>query len=223
MDDVVRDATMMGVTAIEPLITAHTVAHMKPGGAPERWRRIAVASAKQCRRAVLPSIGTGTMFDDWLARDGAEAKLILVEPAFGAEAAAASKVTGEHADLPQRAPGSASLLVGPEGGWTTDEIVRARRAGYRTRCERTPFPSSRSAFCSMCGGISNSQLPRANSQLPTPNSGGSRRGLPRFPGDFPCGRTCVAGVVNGREMRNPAILGSNMKSDDGKAGVRCLA
>jgi 16S rRNA (uracil1498-N3)-methyltransferase len=132
MDDVVRDATMMGVTAIEPLITAHTVAHMKPGGAPERWRRIAVASAKQCRRAVLPSIGAGTMFDDWLARDGAEAKLILVEPAFGAEAAAASRVTGEHADLPQRAPGSASLLVGPEGGWTTDEIARARRAGYRT-------------------------------------------------------------------------------------------
>src|SRR5579862_3573714 len=36
MDDVVRDATMMGVTAIEPLITAHTVTRMKPGGAPER-------------------------------------------------------------------------------------------------------------------------------------------------------------------------------------------
>jgi len=131
MDDVVRDATMMGVAAIEPLITAHTVAHMKPGGAPERWRRIAVASAKQCRRAVLPAIGTGTTFDDWLVRDGAEAKLILVEPGFGADAAAGSRVTAEHADLPQRPPGSASLLVGPEGGWTTDEIERASRAGYR--------------------------------------------------------------------------------------------
>jgi 16S rRNA U1498 N3-methylase RsmE len=28
MDDVVRDATMMGVTAIEPLITYHTAAHL---------------------------------------------------------------------------------------------------------------------------------------------------------------------------------------------------
>jgi 16S rRNA (uracil1498-N3)-methyltransferase len=132
MDDVVRDATMMGVAAIEPLITAHTVAHLKPGGAPERWRRIAVASAKQCRRAVLPAMGTGTTFDDWLARDGAEAKLILVEPTIGAEAPPASGATAEYGVLQKRAPGSASLLVGPEGGWSTDEIDRAHRAGYRS-------------------------------------------------------------------------------------------
>src|SRR4029079_8270181 len=59
MDDVVRDATMMGVTAIEPLVTGHTVAHMKAGRAPDRWRRIAISSAKQCRRAVVPAIGVG--------------------------------------------------------------------------------------------------------------------------------------------------------------------
>src|SRR3954452_18738576 len=34
MDDVVRDATMMGVTRIEPLVTEHTVAHMRAGHAP---------------------------------------------------------------------------------------------------------------------------------------------------------------------------------------------
>src|SRR4029079_19275766 len=51
MDDVVRDATMMGVAAIEPLLTEHVAAHIREGRAPERWRRIAVASAKQCRRA----------------------------------------------------------------------------------------------------------------------------------------------------------------------------
>src|SRR6187399_2295872 len=44
MDDVVRDATMMGVASIEPLVTEHTAAHLKEGRAPERWRRIAVAS-----------------------------------------------------------------------------------------------------------------------------------------------------------------------------------
>lgn len=125
MDDVVRDATMMGVAAIEPLVTAHTAAHMKPGGAPERWRRIAVASAKQCRRAVLPSIGAGMTFDDWLARDAAEVKVMLVEPAADKEAAESA----EHADLQRGA--SASLLVGPEGGWSAEEIDRARNAGYR--------------------------------------------------------------------------------------------
>jgi 16S rRNA (uracil1498-N3)-methyltransferase len=125
MDDVVRDATMMGVTAIEPLVTAHTVAHMKPGGAPERWRRIAIASAKQCRRAVLPSIGEGIRFEDWFARDGAEMKVILIEPV-----AARSGAPADSADLGRSAPRSASLLVGPEGGWSGEEIQRAVRAGY---------------------------------------------------------------------------------------------
>ena len=74
-------------------------------------------------------------FDDWLARDTAEVKLILVEPA------ALSAVSGSGADKPgadwtqdaqlQTRPASASLLVGPEGGWSTDEIDRAVRAGYR--------------------------------------------------------------------------------------------
>src|SRR5688572_18063347 len=72
MDDVVRDATMMGVAAIEPLVTEHTAAHMKAGRAPERWRRIAIASAKQCRRAVVPVIGQGTAFEDWLPQDRSE-------------------------------------------------------------------------------------------------------------------------------------------------------
>lgn len=122
MDGVVRDATMMGVTAVEPLITAHTVAHMKTGGAPDRWRRIAIASAKQCRRAVLPSIGGGMPFVDWLARDNAELKVILIEPAAAERS--------EFAGLQTR-PASASLLVGPEGGWSANEIDQAVRAGYR--------------------------------------------------------------------------------------------
>jgi 16S rRNA (uracil1498-N3)-methyltransferase len=128
MDDVVRDATMMGVAAIEPLVTAHTAAHMKPGGAPERWRRIAIASAKQCRRAVLPSIGEGRTFEDWLACDGAEMKVILVEPGVARPGATPAV---DAADLRGRAPRSAALLVGPEGGWSGDEIQRAVRAGYR--------------------------------------------------------------------------------------------
>ena len=41
-------------SAIEPLISEHTSAHIRAGHAPERWRRIAISAAKQCRRAVVP-------------------------------------------------------------------------------------------------------------------------------------------------------------------------
>jgi 16S rRNA (uracil1498-N3)-methyltransferase len=123
MDDVVRDATMMGVSAIEPLVTANVAAHLKPGRAPDRWTRIAIASAKQCRRAVLPSIGAGVAFDDWVASDESALRLLLVEPSAPAAARALSALGDQR-------PASASLLVGPEGGWTTEEIAAAVAAGY---------------------------------------------------------------------------------------------
>jgi 16S rRNA (uracil1498-N3)-methyltransferase len=123
MDDVVRDATMMGVTTIEPLVTEHTAAHMKAGRAPERWRRIAIASAKQCRRAVVPAIGTGSAFQDWLPEDRAEMRLLLVEPSASVEGHPLSTLGTSR-------PASATLMVGPEGGWSVAEIEAAVLAGY---------------------------------------------------------------------------------------------
>lgn len=122
MDDVVRDATMMGVSTIEPLVTEHTAAHMTPGRAPDRWRRIAIASAKQCRRAVVPAIGVGMAAADWLGQDHAAMRLLLVEPSVAVEGYPLSALAGDR-------PASASLLVGPEGGWSAAEIQAAISAG----------------------------------------------------------------------------------------------
>lgn len=122
MDDVVRDATMMGVSAIEPLVTDNVAAHLKAGRAPERWRRIAVASAKQCRRAIVPPIGAGTSFSDWLAADRSALRVLLVEPSASVQGYAPSTLAGDR-------PESASLLVGPEGGWSADEVAAAVTAG----------------------------------------------------------------------------------------------
>ena len=122
MDDVVRGATMMGVAAIEPLVTEHTVAHMKEGRAPERWRRIAIASAKQCRRAVVPAIGAGRAFAGWLEQDRSEHRLLLVEPSAAVDARPVSALGGNR-------PASATIVVGPEGGWSAGEIDSAVRAG----------------------------------------------------------------------------------------------
>jgi 16S rRNA (uracil1498-N3)-methyltransferase len=115
---------MMGVRAIEPLVTEHTAVRLKAlsdGRATDRWRRIAIASAKQCRRAVLPIIGEGTDIAEWIAQDTAEAKVILVEPAAAPDQAASTIV-------PAR-PASASLMIGPEGGWSRAEVDLAVGAG----------------------------------------------------------------------------------------------
>ncbi len=128
MDDVVRDATMMGVAAIEPLVSEYTAAPLKAGRAPERWRRIAIASAKQCRRAVVPAIGAGTNFADWIVRDGdlrepRPLRLLLVEPSASVEGHPASSLQGTR-------PADATILIGPEGGWSAREVESAVAAGY---------------------------------------------------------------------------------------------
>ena len=59
MDDVVRDAVMMGASAIRPVLTARTetsVAVLEKSHRRERWERVAISSAKQCGRAVIPPI-----------------------------------------------------------------------------------------------------------------------------------------------------------------------
>src|SRR3954462_9428786 len=59
MDDVVRDAVMLGVAAVQPLVTSRTestVAALTKGNKVDRWQRVALASVKQSKRAVLPDI-----------------------------------------------------------------------------------------------------------------------------------------------------------------------
>src|SRR5207248_10280731 len=61
MDEIVRDGVMLGVSAIQPLVTKRTevtVAALLRAARVDRWRRIALASVKQSRRAVVPEVRT---------------------------------------------------------------------------------------------------------------------------------------------------------------------
>jgi 16S rRNA (uracil1498-N3)-methyltransferase len=124
MDNVVRDAVMMGVAAIQPVVTARSeisLPSLTRGRRRERWTSIAVVSAKQCGRAVVPAILEPQSFDATLASLPAltlpEPCLMFVEPG----AAAAVTAIGALDAVPPR---QATILVGPEGGWTADEIER---------------------------------------------------------------------------------------------------
>jgi len=127
MDDVVRDAVMLGVAAIQPIVTRRsevTVAALLRGTRVERWRRVALASAKQSRRAVLPEILTPLTFDTWLDEPAPDLRLMFVEPGIdGVEPLTALRA--------EREPSSAALAVGPEGGWDPAELAAARAHGLR--------------------------------------------------------------------------------------------
>jgi 16S rRNA (uracil1498-N3)-methyltransferase len=127
IDGVVRDATMLGVARVQPIVSARaevSVSAVRRSHRVERWQRVALSSAKQCGRAVVPVVEPPLDLGAFLERDSAEFRLILTEPSCGATAYEAL------ASLERRpAPATASLLVGPEGGWTDEEIARARQRG----------------------------------------------------------------------------------------------
>src|ERR1043166_7886680 len=82
MVDVVRDAVMMGVAAIQPMVTtrAETTVAALMRGRVERWRRIAISSVKQSRRAVVPEIRVPLTFEDVLGEPAGSLRLMFVEP-----------------------------------------------------------------------------------------------------------------------------------------------
>ena len=128
MDDVIRDAVMLGVSAIQPIVTKRsetTIAALLKGARIERWTRVALASVKQSRRAVLPEIRLPLMLDMALQEPPTELRLMLVEPSASVEVEAMSALQGATA------PADATLFVGPEGGWAAEEWTAAAASGVR--------------------------------------------------------------------------------------------
>jgi len=145
MDAVVRDATMLGVAAIAPMQTAHVTVPPKAwqsGAARDRWQRVAVASATQCRRAIVPDVHPVVDFESCL-RQPFGLRLICVEPALTEIADGPSGSGDWRSGVP---PSSVQVLIGPEGGWTAGEVGQAIAAGARAlslgprtlRAETTP-------------------------------------------------------------------------------------
>jgi 16S rRNA (uracil1498-N3)-methyltransferase len=128
METAVRDAAMLGVAAIQPLVAARTVVPAeaaRSAAVRDRWRRIALASIKQCGRAVLPEVREPIDVERLIDIDQSEIGLVLVEPAAHVEGAADVR---RLADRPR--PSTVTLVIGPEGGWAPAEVDQLIRAGY---------------------------------------------------------------------------------------------
>jgi 16S rRNA (uracil1498-N3)-methyltransferase len=128
MDDVVRDAVMLGVAAVQPIVTKRsetTVAALIRSAKTDRWHRVAIASVKQSRRAVVPEIHVPLTIETMLDEPAAALRLMLVEPSADADVEPISIVQA------MRAPADAALFIGPEGGWTPQECAAAHQRGVR--------------------------------------------------------------------------------------------
>lgn len=131
MDTVVRESTMLGAIAIIPLVSARVVApaRARVEAARARWRRVAVQSSKQCGRAVVPIVGDPAGLEAVLADERYGTRVMLAEPGTDVPA------PDGPPSVPQPRAGDERprvlLLIGPEGGWTADEVRTAASLGVR--------------------------------------------------------------------------------------------
>lgn len=117
MDLVVEKATELGVRTIAPMVTARCVVE---GGHVARWRRIALAAAKQCGRTHVPFVDEPASLARRLAAPWTGLRLLAWEDA-----------THHGWDALPAETQSVVVLLGPEGGFAPEEARRARTAGFR--------------------------------------------------------------------------------------------
>lgn len=126
MDFIIQKCTELGISRINPLYTKYTVVRLEPKkqkNREERWQRIAFEAAKQCGRAVVPSIGSILNWQDVLAAPKQDGLFLLF--------AETQKKPGLKQTLENNSGfKEIHLLVGPEGGFAEQEINTAQSSGW---------------------------------------------------------------------------------------------
>ena len=118
-DDMVARCTELGVSAFFPLEAEHCVLRLageRAGQRVEKWRRTALESLKQCERLWLPEFHGPWRVGEFLERAPALGwqPVALVERTAGALPHLATLLDTRSFPRPV-------LVVGPEGGWSSDE------------------------------------------------------------------------------------------------------
>lgn len=121
MDFIVQKAVELGVSFIQPLVTARSTVHLTGEREEKRlrhWQAIAISACEQSGRNHVPEVLAPLPFSKWLEKAQANWRFIL---------------TPHHSSTkvsPIESYASISLLIGPEGGFDQQEIATALENGF---------------------------------------------------------------------------------------------
>jgi len=119
---VLQKATELGAKTFIPLVTERVeLRRERYEGKIDRWNKIVFEAVKQSGRTTVPKIEPPTDFEEIIKRSGEK---IL----FDADA----PPTDVSLTIERQPPTDLTLLIGPEGGWSEDELRRAREAGVHS-------------------------------------------------------------------------------------------
>lgn len=120
MDWVVQKATELGVSSLTPLYSERCEVKLRGDRLSkklEHWRKVSISACEQSGLNLVPEIGAPVPLSDWLTSANSQLKLILhpgpAQPL-------------EQGDNPE----TIALLIGPEGGFTEQEVELASRRDF---------------------------------------------------------------------------------------------
>jgi len=119
-DFLIEKLTELGVTYFVPLRTQRTVVHPRESRL-DKYRRAVIEASKQCGRNVLMRIGELTEWEEYCRADELPTRRLFAHP--GGEAPREPRSAAVESDC--------VLAVGPEGGFTDEEVALARAADWR--------------------------------------------------------------------------------------------
>ncbi len=124
----IEKATELGVTKIIPLAAVRSEKGLLAAAAKrsQRWQKILLESSQQSRRLRLPQLDDLAKPVQAFASQSSEFRLMLSERS---DAPSLRNILG-HSN-PGKVSASAGLAIGPEGGWTDDELTAARASGFQ--------------------------------------------------------------------------------------------
>jgi len=127
MDLLIQKATELGIRTIHPFHAQRCTMRQEADKKTGRWQRIALEACKQCNRPTPPQIRPVVDLPGLLAREtDLQLKLIFWE-------GETERTIDDLLNLPNQSapPESVIFLIGPEGGFTEQEVTAAVAAGYR--------------------------------------------------------------------------------------------
>jgi 16S rRNA (uracil1498-N3)-methyltransferase len=111
LEPVIRHGTEIGIAQFRLFVSERSVARDLSPRKLERLRTVAREAAEQAERGIVPQVASPATFDDALA----QASVLLFERHDGPRLSELVR--------------PASLVIGPEGGFTPGEVAAAERAG----------------------------------------------------------------------------------------------
>ncbi len=124
MEWAIEKVTELGVARVVPVLARRTEKHLAHAAEKrvERWKRIAREAAQQSRRSDVPEIADPQTLKAALRDDASSLKLLLAETEQ--ENSLANALENFQA-------AGLMLAIGPEGGWTQEEMALFTQQGWK--------------------------------------------------------------------------------------------